>query len=182
MRRNCIHCKKRFTMKEYQIRKCEYVCQSCRAERFRVWQAEHRAKRTEEEKAAERRKVNAYMRETYKNPEVRARRIATMKKYRQTDRFKAYAREYQRKTYLNPKARLHQAARRLLSRAVECGVIQKQPCVECGDVKAWAHHPDYMKALDVVWLCLRCHKALHMKLKATEGNGNGRGKRKKRGK
>lgn len=46
--------------------------------------------------------------------------------------------------------------------------LEKQPCQNCKSTKnIHAHHPDYSKPLDVVWLCAQCHKLEHMKI---EGN------------
>lgn len=47
-----------------------------------------------------------------------------------------------------------------IARAVKCGKIQRQPCWVCGS-KAVAHHPDYDRPLDVVWLCQAHHKQAH---------------------
>jgi monoamine oxidase len=44
------------------------------------------------------------------------------------------------------------------------GEIEKPPyCELCGvfDVKIHAHHEDYSKPLDVLWLCHDCHMSLH---------------------
>lgn len=40
------------------------------------------------------------------------------------------------------------------------GLLKKQPCWVCGE-KAIAHHPDYDRPLDVVWLCQPHHKQTH---------------------
>ncbi len=45
--------------------------------------------------------------------------------------------------------------------ALRRGLLVRQPCVECGDDKSHAHHPDYRKPLDVIWLCLEHHWELH---------------------
>lgn len=49
--------------------------------------------------------------------------------------------------------------------AIRRGLIQVQPCEECAAEKAEAHHPDHRDPLRVVWLCRRCHKAEHKRLK-----------------
>lgn len=35
------------------------------------------------------------------------------------------------------------------------------PCEGCGAVRAVAHHDDYVRPLDVRWLCPRCHRRHH---------------------
>lgn len=52
-------------------------------------------------------------------------------------------------------------AHHLVQRAIRRGVLVRGICTGCGDVKAQAHHEDYSKPLDVIWLCDRCHKNLH---------------------
>jgi hypothetical protein len=47
-----------------------------------------------------------------------------------------------------------------VKRAVLKGLIQRMPCWCCGE-KAEAHHPDYSRPLDVVWLCSSHHKQAH---------------------
>lgn len=46
-------------------------------------------------------------------------------------------------------------------RAVRRGDLEPTPCAKCGAVPSRAHHPDYDRPLDVVWLCHGCHKAEH---------------------
>ena len=46
-------------------------------------------------------------------------------------------------------------------RALASGKLVKQPCFLCGDV-AEAHHPDYSRPLDVVWLCAPHHRQAHL--------------------
>lgn len=45
--------------------------------------------------------------------------------------------------------------------AVKKGTLIKQPCCKCGNEKAEAHHEDYNKPLEIIWLCKQCHAALH---------------------
>lgn len=46
--------------------------------------------------------------------------------------------------------------------AVRAGKLLKKPCEICGDLKVQAHHEDYSKPLEVVWLCNTCHKSKHI--------------------
>lgn len=55
-------------------------------------------------------------------------------------------------------------AQRQLQKAVRLGIIKRMPCVECKNPKAMAHHPDYSKPLDVVWMCASHHRKLHYSL------------------
>lgn len=57
-------------------------------------------------------------------------------------------------------------ARNYLHVYLKRGKVKKTPCVVCGDPKVQAHHPDYSKPLEVVWLCLKHHRELHAKEQA----------------
>ena len=56
------------------------------------------------------------------------------------------------------------AAHNAVSRAIKSGKLQRQPCVRCGEIKSLAHHEDYDKKLDVIWLCQPCHKQRHKEI------------------
>ena len=47
--------------------------------------------------------------------------------------------------------------------ALRKGVIEKQPCAECGTTEGRldAHHSDYNQPLAITWMCRRCHTLLH---------------------
>ncbi|HEV7254498.1 MAG TPA: hypothetical protein VGN97_15540 [Mesorhizobium sp.] len=52
-------------------------------------------------------------------------------------------------------------AQAALRSAVKRGLVQQRPCQECGAEPAEAHHPDYSKPADVVWLCRLHHRRHH---------------------
>ena len=52
-----------------------------------------------------------------------------------------------------------------VARAIRRGELFRQPCCRCGAEKTVAHHEDYDKPLEVVWLCQPCHKQRHKELK-----------------
>lgn len=56
-------------------------------------------------------------------------------------------------------------ARRKLNNAVRKGLIKRAECCEVCDKRGPvdAHHMDYAKPLDVVWLCEACHGESHRK-------------------
>lgn len=58
----------------------------------------------------------------------------------------------------------HQA-RTAVSRAIGAGIlIRPDACERCHSaVTVEAHHEDYTRVLDVVWLCQRCHLNIHGK-------------------
>lgn len=58
----------------------------------------------------------------------------------------------------NPdRAKAHSA----VNYAVRTKKIEKEPCVFCGRTDVHAHHEDYSRPLDIVWLCPKCHHRLH---------------------
>jgi ribosomal protein S27AE len=57
----------------------------------------------------------------------------------------------------------------LVGNAVRNGRLTKEPCLFCGEEKVHAHHRDYSKPLDVIWLCPKCHNRLHAAFPETEG-------------
>ncbi len=50
---------------------------------------------------------------------------------------------------------------RLLGHALKIGFMEKEACEDCGDENTEAHHPDYTKPLEVVWLCSLHHHKRH---------------------
>lgn len=50
-------------------------------------------------------------------------------------------------------------ARSAVARALRHGRLVKGPCRDCGDVLSYAHHEDYSKPLEVIWLCRKHHKS-----------------------
>lgn len=52
-------------------------------------------------------------------------------------------------------------AQTMVGNALRDGKLHKQPCEICGDINVHAHHHDYFKPLDVIWLCAKHHQRLH---------------------
>ena len=51
-----------------------------------------------------------------------------------------------------------------VARAIRNNELSPMPCVRCGELKSLAHHEDYNKPLDVMWLCQPCHKQRHKEM------------------
>jgi hypothetical protein len=60
----------------------------------------------------------------------------------------------------SPAARTAQAR---LWHAVATGNIRKGPCEVCGAIRVHGHHDDYLKPLNVRWLCAAHHRQWHTK-------------------
>lgn len=65
--------------------------------------------------------------------------------------------------YDRSRDRLKTNARARIRVLVYRGKLEKLPCTVCGNEKSQAHHADYSKPLEIVWLCARHHKDLHRK-------------------
>lgn len=53
------------------------------------------------------------------------------------------------------------AAQRKARYALKIGLISKTPCNFCGSEEVVAHHPDYNKPIEVVWVCKVHHREIH---------------------
>jgi hypothetical protein len=85
--------------------------------------------------------------------------------YRQYDRDREYRKNpaYLKKYRAANKQRTR--AHRMVSYHVSKGNLTAQPCERCGTTeRVEAHHEDYSKPLDVMWLCSIHHKARHKEL------------------
>lgn len=62
-------------------------------------------------------------------------------------------------------------AENLLNDAIRTGkIIRPNKCIVCQkECKPQAHHYDYSKPLDVMWLCVRCHANVHKNERAKKG-------------
>ena len=58
-----------------------------------------------------------------------------------------------------------------VNNAIRDGKIKKEKCIVCGSMNTEAHHEDYSKPLDVVWLCSRHHADRHIYLRDCEDLG-----------
>ena len=63
----------------------------------------------------------------------------------------------------------YMAAHNAVARALKKGTIEREPCCMCGtSEKIHAHHDDYLKPLEVMWLCVTHHKSRHAFLEYIE--------------
>ena len=112
-------------------------------------------------------KHRLYMRDWYRRPGRAETVRERVNRYRSEhiEEVRAYDRARSHRTYDKAKER----ARMAVTHAVEKGVLVREPCERCGadpinDMGlslVHAHHPDYSKPLDVVWLCSACHGIEH---------------------
>lgn len=100
---------------------------------------------------------------------VRANRLGRIDYYRAYDRMRAsqphrLANNYAQSSSWRKEYPNRMRAQSRVAHALANGSIKRQPCWVCGE-KAVAHHPDYDRPLDVVWLCQPHHKQTHALVK-----------------
>ena len=90
-------------------------------------------------------RIREYDRQRGKLPERVKKNLEVNKKWRSADRRRS-------------------AAHSAVARALRSGQLIPIPCERCGDENSLAHHEDYDKPLDVMWLCQPCHKKRHKEI------------------
>lgn len=118
-------------------------CKSCTKKRI----DKHRAKNIE--------KIKAYDRVRSALPH----RASARRDYSKTEKGKEVkARTSKKWIENNPKKRrAHQA----IKNEIRSNRLKKEPCSICGKPNVHAHHFDYDKPLDIIWLCPKCHSDWH---------------------
>jgi len=104
------------------------------------------------------------------------RRVAKLEEIRRYDRQRAKTPKRNADLKLNVRKMRElypekNRARAAVCRAVRSGKIIPQPCALCGAAKTEAHHADYSKPLDVIWVCRSCHFKIHYGEATEVGSG-----------
>ena len=95
----------------------------------------------------------------YKNREYYS--IYEEKRWKKEERKKDAIFYQQNRRKKNPQKNIAYLA---VSRTLKAGKIKREPCALCGAKETQAHHEDYSKPLEVIWLCRKCHLLMHGKL------------------
>ena len=89
-----------------------------------------------------------------------SKRVNARKQYATTEAYKESHKKSLKK--YRERFKYKTIARAILRREVLAGRITKKPCEICGETKnIQAHHEDYSKPLDVIWLCPKHHAWIH---------------------
>ncbi len=150
MEKICIRCKKNLVldlfykhprMKDGRLNKCKNCCKQ--------EQNQTRKNRVE------------YYREFDRKRSGLLHRVLARQEYAKTQNGKnAHKRAVEKYKSNNPQKVF---ANNVVNSAIKEKKIIPMPCVYCGK-KAHAHHEDYSKPLDVIWLCPAHHKKRHAEI------------------
>ena len=69
-------------------------------------------------------------------------------------------REYQKEYARGPGSKLW-SAKQVVYHLKKMGILKQQPCEKCGSEKSQAHHKDYNRPWEVMWLCGLHHREWH---------------------
>jgi len=142
----------------------QWVCKPCRNKRARKWRKEnpeeaarisrHYARLDRKKNPLRQREANRRYREKHPERYLQQKRECD-KKYR--DKRNKSLVEYRKNNF--EKCRAHDK----IKYAIKKGKIKKsEKCEFCGEKeKLHGHHENYEKPLEVIWLCSRCHVAIH---------------------
>lgn len=123
------------------------TCQKCQTKRQKLWRDNNI-----EKVRAKKREYRAKNKDMF---------MESGKKYRANN--KEASRNSTRKYRMNNKEKY--IAHGAVKSAIRSGKMKKMPCVICGDIKSVAHHEDYSKPLEVVFLCRKHHVERHNEIK-----------------
>ena len=120
---------------------------------FKEWRKDHQERNRD--------KISRKSREYYEDKKKSVYEVQKIWKSKNKEKVREYNSEFKKK---NP---LKVACHKFVCAALKEGIINKAlVCCECQiECKAEAHHEDYTKPLDVIWLCHRCHMKRHRKHK-----------------
>lgn len=94
----------------------------------------------------------AYWRKIDSSPQRKAYKLKWKKEHGYKDEYASVKR--------HPKK---QKARYKIRYAIRKGVLKRGLCEKCSHQKTEGHHDNYLKPLEVRWLCRPCHSAEHRK-------------------
>jgi hypothetical protein len=126
-----------------KLKKHEWICTPCHSLKKKTWDKEHPDKC----------KLSGRLR-MRKWRELNPHQIATISEQTK-ERKRQYAREYYKKHTDIKKVHLK------TNYAIKTGKLERKPCIVCGKPEAQAHHEDYLKPLEIIWLCPQHHKRRH---------------------
>lgn len=97
-----------------------------------------------------------------------ASRVAYMREYMRTYRkieankegIRKYQRKYQSK--YSQRRKWYEKIVSAVNSQIRRGLLIRKPCESCGAEKSEAHHADYNKPFEIMWLCKEHHSVWHL--------------------
>ena len=141
--KQCRECVAKYKRKHYDENREKYLEKS-RKQYFsdvEYWSEYNKAYREKNKK-----KISERIKEYTKQPEVRERINERFREYRQ-----------------DPEFAKREKARGMVNKRVQSKkIIRPNKCSVCKeDKRVEAHHEDYDKPLEVIWVCKECHENIH---------------------
>lgn len=167
-RKRCLECKHKHDSERKRKNKAALFCSICGSQILKHGKSKANVKACSVEcrKEGARRRTREW---SQKNPN-RARENAKRWVLKNPEKRKEIARRWVKKHGLD-KTRKDRArnpqkykARTAVGNAIRDGKLKKKPCCVCGSEFVHAHHEDYGRPLDVVWVCVKHHKEIHSTL------------------
>ena len=93
---------------------------------------------------------------------MRARKLRAKRGFSNVGKHNRDPEKYKEAHEKNPQKRI---ARSAVSNAIRSGKLTRPDKCACGNPNPQAHHEDYLKPLEVSWLCVTCHGHFHRKYK-----------------
>ena len=93
--------------------------------------------------------------------DVKENRDKNIDYYREYDRSRGYRSHNETLRAYRSKYPNKCKAHRIVQRAIRSGKLFSESCERCGSENTHAHHDDYLKPLNVRWLCPVCHFEWH---------------------
>ena len=166
MIRKCWKCKTVKPFQEFGKRKedkdgIDKICKICRRERDRDYERRNREKRVERHaqwRDENRDSINEKNRSKYAENNDEYLKEQKFYRPRYKDKINVWYSKY------NADNRIKLNAQEMVRYYVKkAKLIKPENCSLCerSGIKIDAHHEDYSKPLDIVWLCCNCHLAIH---------------------
>lgn len=169
--KTCIKCGEEKPVEQfpkYKDRKGEYAyyneCKSCRS----AYKKKHYEKdkqayldRAKAQREKDPEAYKAYLKEYYRENKETLRK--KQKEYMMNPEAQEMRRGIFRRYLNNPQNQIKNQSRAITRRAIANGIITRpNTCEICGgECKPEAHHEDYTKPLEVIWVCKQCHENIH---------------------
>ena len=102
--------------------------------------------------------------EEYRTEEYRKKHREYVRKWIHTEKGINSRKRYRKG---NKKVKIQSLAQNKINKLITNGKVIRGKCSICGNTKSHAHHEDYSKPFDIIWLCALHHKQRHIELRGS---------------